>query len=158
MPKLDQLDAFPPADSLTQDEYLRNQSLQTVRAEIVSTGIAQLGAAASELDQGSSTNWRSRGKCRGTETAVMYPINSAADIKTAKSICKNCPVEEICFDYVMQNPREYGVWAGTTEGERRKIRKNRRIADAIAAQAKSAPEQTINTTTKEAPVNKEPGY
>jgi WhiB family redox-sensing transcriptional regulator len=47
--------------------------------------------------------------------------------KDAKAVCAACPVKEQCLEYALTN-REYGVWGGTTEAERRRIRTARRNA------------------------------
>lgn len=39
-------------------------------------------------------------------------------IKTAKSICKTCPIKWQCFEYATTTGQEYGIWAGTLPHER----------------------------------------
>jgi WhiB family redox-sensing transcriptional regulator len=39
-------------------------------------------------------------------------------IKTAKSICKGCPIKWQCFEYATTTGQENGVWAGTLPHER----------------------------------------
>ena len=50
---------------------------------------------------------------------------AGARIRHAKAVCYGCPVQEPCLEYALRH-REYGIWAGTTEGERRTIRERRR--------------------------------
>lgn len=44
-------------------------------------------------------------------------------IKVAKSICADCLHLEPCRDFAVENNIKYGVWGGTTERERRVLRK-----------------------------------
>ena len=43
-------------------------------------------------------------------------------VEKAKAICLTCPVTRECLGYAVDNDCQ-GVWGGTTEGERRKLRK-----------------------------------
>lgn len=45
---------------------------------------------------------------------------------TAKLICASCPYQLRCLEYALKNQDELGIWGGTTELERRKLR-NRRL-------------------------------
>ena len=44
--------------------------------------------------------------------------------RTAKKICHTCPVEVECLEHALKY-FETGVWGGTTETERREIRRRR---------------------------------
>jgi WhiB family redox-sensing transcriptional regulator len=39
----------------------------------------------------------------------------------AKSICRACPLLNECFEYSLALNEPYGIWAGTTPLERRKL-------------------------------------
>lgn len=43
----------------------------------------------------------------------------------AKALCQRCPLKEACLDYAIET-RVVGVWGGTDEVEREKIRKEAR--------------------------------
>lgn len=43
--------------------------------------------------------------------------NQKAVIEIAKSICRECPIREVCLDYA-KTARVYGIWGGTTYEER----------------------------------------
>lgn len=40
----------------------------------------------------------------------------------AKEVCSTCPVKAECLAYALRNNEQFGVWGGTTSGERRKMR------------------------------------
>ena len=44
-------------------------------------------------------------------------------IDAAKEICAVCPVNPECLEFALATNQEAGVWGGTTEEERRKLRK-----------------------------------
>lgn len=70
--------------------------------------------------------WMARAICPGL-TSLFFPeqgeTNSA---EMAKQVCARCPVSRECLEYAIVN-EVFGVWGGTTERERRRIRKRRRL-------------------------------
>lgn len=67
--------------------------------------------------------------CASIGTEVFFPENIAQwmDVQDyVKRLCAECPVAVECLDYALR-VRVQGVWAGTTETERRRIRKERNI-------------------------------
>lgn len=76
--------------------------------------------------------WMEDAKCRGiTATSLFYPDRSNDQVMQAKAVCKGldgsapCPVLQTCFDYAMDTEEKFGVWGGTSERERRRIKKSR---------------------------------
>ncbi len=49
-----------------------------------------------------------------------------AVVARAREVCASCPVSSECLEYALSDPTLQGVWAGTTEVERRQIRRERR--------------------------------
>jgi WhiB family redox-sensing transcriptional regulator len=49
-------------------------------------------------------------------------------INAAKKTCWRCPARLECLAYAMTNREVYGIWGGTSERERREIRKQRKNA------------------------------
>lgn len=45
-----------------------------------------------------------------------------ARVDLAKDICSLCPVKKTCLAWAVPQVHLYGVWGGTTEGERRELR------------------------------------
>ena len=48
---------------------------------------------------------------------------------------RGCVVREDCLEYALQNGEKFGIWGGMSERERRRIRRQRALARAAAAQA-----------------------
>ena len=46
-----------------------------------------------------------------------------AQIETARRICRACQVSDECLEFALATNQEAGIWGGTTEEERRKLRK-----------------------------------
>ena len=52
--------------------------------------------------------------------------SNSTEMVMAKSICRRCPHQSECAEWGIQN-EIHGIWGGVTEGERRLIRRKRRI-------------------------------
>jgi WhiB family redox-sensing transcriptional regulator len=52
--------------------------------------------------------------------------SNSTEMVMAKSICRQCPHQAECAEWGIQN-EVHGIWGGITEGERRFIRRKRRI-------------------------------
>ncbi|MFE7559147.1 WhiB family transcriptional regulator [Kitasatospora sp. NPDC057500] len=75
-------------------------------------------------------NWRESARCRGTDPELFFPIGSGTSFPTivqseeAKAVCGRCPVSRQCLERALEAPVE-GIWGGTTEAERRALRRRR---------------------------------
>jgi WhiB family transcriptional regulator, redox-sensing transcriptional regulator len=71
--------------------------------------------------------WKLLGNCVGKEPDIFFPDTAynRDEVKTAKDICAVCLVRAQCMDYALRHD-EVGIWGGTTERERKKI-KNRYV-------------------------------
>jgi adenine-specific DNA glycosylase len=66
-----------------------------------------------------------RGLCRCQSTDIWFP-GQGGDIETPKAICGQCPVQAECRAYALGQPELCGIWGGTAERERGRIRKGQR--------------------------------
>jgi WhiB family redox-sensing transcriptional regulator len=68
--------------------------------------------------------WFDEARCRGVGQDLFFPdqgdVYAARD---AKAICAGCPVRRLCLDHALANGEHWGVWGGTNERERRKLRR-----------------------------------
>ena len=87
----------------------------------------------------SSNDWRERSACRDIDAEVFFPIGSGGfaseQIDAAKKICNSCPVTEECLDFALRANLESGIWGGTSEDERRRLRRQWLAARRRAATA-----------------------
>ena len=72
------------------------------------------------------TTWMGRGKCRDMDPDTFFPSDGVG-VEVARRICVDCPVKEPCLEYAMVNHIDHGVWGGTSERERRRIARHRRL-------------------------------
>ncbi|MEI7632585.1 MAG: WhiB family transcriptional regulator [bacterium] len=71
-------------------------------------------------------NWQQYAECSGLDTSLFFDSNKKGE-QDAKLVCGQCAVRQACLEYAIEN-LEYGVWGGTTERERGRMKRNRRIA------------------------------
>jgi WhiB family redox-sensing transcriptional regulator len=71
--------------------------------------------------------WRQEAACRDFETDIFFP-DSDEQAAPALAVCASCPVREQCLDFALTTNQSDGIWGGTTETERRRIRRRRRQA------------------------------
>ncbi|MFB9968090.1 WhiB family transcriptional regulator [Sinosporangium siamense] len=71
------------------------------------------------------TFWMRQAACRDVDPEIFFPIGSApsrTQLALARHVCSRCPVTEMCLNYALDTGQSAGVWAGTTEQERRALR------------------------------------
>ena len=86
---------------------------------------------ASSLALGSADyTWRVDAVCKDTDPELFFPVGTTGQallqIDRAKQVCDECPVKIECLDFAIETNQDSGIWGGTSEEERRDIR--RRIA------------------------------
>lgn len=68
--------------------------------------------------------WMEDAKCRGADAPppnFFFPQQGNKAAREVKKFCEGCPVKETCLQYGLNET--HGVWGGTSETERRAIRK-----------------------------------
>ena len=71
--------------------------------------------------------WMERGNCRHEPPELFFPSDGVG-VEVARRICSICPVKEPCLEYAIRNRIDHGVWGGASERERRRIARQRRLA------------------------------
>jgi WhiB family redox-sensing transcriptional regulator len=83
-------------------------------------------------------DWRDRARCLDEDPDLFFPIGSTGpavvQAARAKQVCRQCPVIQDCLDWALSNYQDSGVWGGTTEEERRAMRRTG-VRTAVAALA-----------------------
>lgn len=69
-------------------------------------------------------SWQPRANCIGVDPDIFFPERGAST-KEAKSICGACDVRADCLEYALENSEKFGIWGGTSERERRRLRRQR---------------------------------
>ena len=72
-------------------------------------------------------DWRDQARCLDEDPDLFFPIGSTGpaivQANRAKQVCRQCPVIEDCLEWALRNYQDAGVWGGTTEEERRVMRR-----------------------------------
>jgi len=75
------------------------------------------------------TGWMDDGACVGVDPDLFFPKRGDKDaVAAAKAVCATCQVRVECLEYALENSERFGIWGGTAEKERRRIRRLRRRA------------------------------
>lgn len=78
-----------------------------------------------ELATALVTDWKMRAACIGSDNHSFFPGPDADPnlVARAKAICDACPVIAECLEYAFETNQISGIWGGTTEDERRSLRR-----------------------------------
>jgi WhiB family transcriptional regulator, redox-sensing transcriptional regulator len=91
----------------------------------------------SQLGRWNDGTWRTEAACSTMDTLIFFPIGetgpAAPQVALAKKVCTSCPVREQCLEFAIATIQNDGIWGGTTEDERRLIKRARRAAARKAA-------------------------
>ncbi|MEU7133715.1 WhiB family transcriptional regulator [Streptomyces sp. NPDC046261] len=74
-------------------------------------------------------DWLRYAACTREDPDLFFPVGTvgpaARQQEDAKKVCRRCPVRAQCLDYALRTGENSGVWGGTCEDERRRIRRRR---------------------------------
>ncbi len=77
-----------------------------------------------------SIDWRINAACKDTDPALFFPVGTTGpavtQIANAKEVCIGCLASSDCLQFAIATNQDTGVWGGTTEDERRGIRRRLR--------------------------------
>ena len=65
--------------------------------------------------------WHRRAACRGRGVEDFFPPDGSSRLR-ASVLCVRCPVAKECLEYALDHPSLKGVWAGTSERGRHRMR------------------------------------
>ena len=65
--------------------------------------------------------WSDKAMCKKLDTQLFFPKRGEAT-RPIKIICSVCPAAKPCLEYAMKSGEKFGVWGGTSERERRRMR------------------------------------
>jgi len=75
-------------------------------------------------------NWRDDAACRDADPELFFPDgdtkSARAQVKTAKLICRGCPVSATCLSWALTSGQQAGSWGGLTEDERHRLHRRGR--------------------------------
>lgn len=71
-------------------------------------------------------DWRAQAACSGYPNTLFFPSSDGVDegsTERAKTICAVCPVIDDCLEYALETNQRSGIWGGTSERERKSLRR-----------------------------------
>ena len=72
-------------------------------------------------------DWRENSACRDTDPDLFFPVGTTGpaieQIENAKAVCRVCDVQKTCLEYALVTNQDSGIWGGTSEEERRALRR-----------------------------------
>jgi WhiB family redox-sensing transcriptional regulator len=72
-------------------------------------------------------DWRRVASCRDTDPDLFFPVGTTGpaieQIENAKAVCRSCEAQVPCLEFALSTNQDSGVWGGTSEEERRKLRR-----------------------------------
>ena len=76
---------------------------------------------------GVDDTWRVGAACAEVDPELFFPVGvtgpAVDQIADAKEVCAGCAVQTACLEFAITTNQEYGVWGGTSEEERRVLRR-----------------------------------
>ena len=85
-------------------------------------------------------DWRDQAACLTVDPELFFPVGNTgpalAQIEEAKAVCATRQVVDVCLKWALDNNQDAGVWGGTSEDERRSL-KRRNARNARARRASS---------------------
>jgi WhiB family transcriptional regulator, redox-sensing transcriptional regulator len=78
-----------------------------------------------------ASDWPSLGACLDQDPELFFPaarsVTAWVQLALAKNVCARCPVRGECLRFALATGQEYGVWGGTSEQERKQMRRLVRV-------------------------------
>ena len=72
-------------------------------------------------------DWRAAAACRHVDPDLFFPVGNTGpaveQIDSAKAVCRQSDAQGPCLEFALATNQEAGVRGGTSEEERRKLRK-----------------------------------
>jgi WhiB family redox-sensing transcriptional regulator len=77
-------------------------------------------------------DWMARGSCREYSQEMFYgsedregkarhhPNLTVDEVARARRVCNTCPVQMECLDFAIRTREEFGIWGGSTAGQRKR--------------------------------------
>lgn len=72
-------------------------------------------------------DWRHTALCRDEDPELFFPIGTtgpaATQVAEAKQVCRRCAAVQDCLEWALETGQDAGVWGGTSEDERRLLKR-----------------------------------
>ena len=76
--------------------------------------------------------WQQKALCAQTDPEAFFPEKGGSS-RDGKRVCLSCDVRTECLEYALENDERFGIWGGTSELERRELRRRSRMGEVLRA-------------------------
>ncbi|MCL2782448.1 MAG: WhiB family transcriptional regulator [Propionibacteriaceae bacterium] len=66
--------------------------------------------------------WQDKALCAQTDPEAFFP-EKGGSTREAKRVCAKCEVRQPCLEYALNHDERFGIWGGTSERDRRRLRR-----------------------------------
>jgi WhiB family redox-sensing transcriptional regulator len=84
-----------------------------------------------------SLAWELDGVCRQVDVGDVFYPEAGGSTRSAKLICRDCPVATECLEHALANDERHGVWGGFSERERYRISRGEDVPFRIPGESKT---------------------
>ena len=81
--------------------------------------------------------WVDDAACRGVDNDLFFSLDED-DQRQALELCRDCPVQQECLRYAIEEREVYGIWGGMREADRRSLIRDHRRAQRQQRQTTAA--------------------
>jgi len=78
-------------------------------------------------DVSMDVSWRATASCCDTDPDLFFPVGTTGQaidqIEEAKTVCMGCSAQTSCLEFALRTNQDTGIWGGTSEEERRHLRR-----------------------------------
>lgn len=116
---------------LAEDEAQRDKAAALHRPVTIDVRVASVTA----IDEArvrlrvsvEDESWRADAACRDAPPGLFFAGPHENDVAArAREVCASCPVRLECLEFALTHDERFGIWGGTSERERRRLRRARR--------------------------------
>ena len=106
------------------------QSVRAVDLRAAKATTMTTSAAATWQACDGRPDWHDHAACGDADPDLFFPDgyirSTRAQVKTAKLICRSCPVRVSCLSWALASGEAHGIWGGLTEEERHRLHRRSR--------------------------------
>lgn len=102
---------------------ITDETLPAAAARVSDDELLELAIAVGVTSEATPT-WQDLAVCAQTDPASFFP-SKGESTREAKAICGGCEARPDCLEYALDNDIRHGIWGGTSERERKKLRQGR---------------------------------
>lgn len=116
---------------LAEDEAARDKAAalyRPVTVEVAEASVTAISDARVRLRvPAEDESWRADAACLDMPAGLFYAGPHENHVAArARTVCATCPVADACLEFALVHDERFGIWGGTSERERRRLRRARR--------------------------------